>query len=149
MPSAPTQTRLNRVKYNPVTWERYRVSPHFTLGEFFRDHPGAPSDVTMWMVRHFCINILEVLRDRHGVCVVVSGYRSRARNRAVGGAPNSWHIWESHPGEMGVDVAFKSGTPDQWAATAARTVAGGIGVYTRHLHVDSRDQRTTWRVNVP
>ena len=109
-----------------------------------RDQRDAPAAAVMRMCRRFCLTVLEPLRDRYGPCVVISGHRTPARNRAVGGARWSWHVWEWHPGELGVDVTFRRGNPSLWAAAAADTPAGGIGIYRLHLHVDSRPGRVTW-----
>lgn len=142
--SETPQPRLERRRYPPRDWRAYRLTVHFTLGEFVRDQPNAPSRDTMVMCRRFALLILEPLRRRYGACVVLSGHRSPARNAAVGGAPNSWHVWEAHPGEMGADVTFARGRPSQWGEAAADGPAGGIGLYRRHIHLDSRDGRVTW-----
>lgn len=144
MPSETPQPRIERQRYPGANWRTYRLSAHFRLGELVRDQADPPSEQVMVMCRRFCVRILEPLRRRFGVCVVISGHRTAARNRQVGGAPNSWHVWERHVPEMAVDVTFQRGTPHLWAAAAAQTPAGGIGVYRAHLHVDSRRQRTTW-----
>jgi uncharacterized protein YcbK (DUF882 family) len=144
MPSSPPQARLERRKYPGTDWKRYRVTPHFRLGEFIRDQEQPPEEHVMRQVRRFCIRILEPLRDRYGPCIVISGHRTPARNRAVGGARWSWHVWEWHPGEMGVDVVFRRGNPSQWSAAAAEGPAGGIGTYRGHTHLDDRSTRTRW-----
>lgn len=144
MPSDTPQARLNRQRYPGADWRGYRLTPHFMLGELVRDQVEPPAEVVMVMCRRFCLRILEPLRHRFGRCVVISGHRTPARNRQVGGAPNSWHVWEWHVPELAVDVAFQRGTPSLWGAAAGHTPAGGIGVYARHLHVDSRKQRTRW-----
>jgi uncharacterized protein YcbK (DUF882 family) len=144
MPSQPLQSRLNRQPYPGADWRDYRLTPHFRLGEFVRDQQTAPTEEVMQLCRGFSLSVLEPLRDRYGPAVIVSGHRTPARNRQVGGAPNSWHIWEHHPGELGVDVVFQRGSPSLWAASAADTSAGGIGRYAHHLHVDSRAGRVTW-----
>jgi hypothetical protein len=140
----PHQAALERKKYPGTSWRTYRVTPHFTLGEFFTSPADQPPAATMRQVRHFARTILEPLRDRWGACVIVSGHRTPERNVAVGGARWSWHVWEWHPAEMAVDVVFERGTPARWGADAARGRAGGIGVYSGHLHLDNRPGRVRW-----
>jgi uncharacterized protein YcbK (DUF882 family) len=140
----PTQAQLEKRPYPGKDWRAYQLSPHFTLGEFLHDQVTAPADATMRMCRHFAVSILEPLRARYGACVVVSGHRTPERNAEVGGARWSWHVWEWHPGEMGVDVTFQRGQPSEWGEAAKQGRAGGIGVYSAHLHVDSRPGRVTW-----
>lgn len=148
-PSDPPQERLNRQLYPGADWRDYRLTPHFRLGELVRDQAEPPPRGVMRMCRRFCEDVLEPLRAVYGPCVVISGHRTPARNRQVGGARWSWHVWEWHPGEMGVDVVFRRGTPSLWAAAAAHGQAGGIGIYASHLHVDSRRTRTLWRSDAP
>lgn len=117
------------------------MSKHFMLGEFIRDQAEAPPARTVRMVAKFAEEVLEPLRERYGACTVVSGHRTPVRNREVGGAPHSWHVWEWHIGEMGVDVVFARATPPIWAEAAKRGPAGGIGTYRGHLHLDSGPRR--------
>jgi hypothetical protein len=144
MARSPSQAALERRRYPGTSWQRYQLSPHFRLGEFFSLPQPQPPAATMRMCRHFAVSLLEPLRDRYGACVIVSGYRTPVHNAAVGGARWSWHVWDWHPGEMGVDVAFSRGQPSEWGAAAAQGRAGGIGVYAAHLHLDSRPGRVTW-----
>jgi uncharacterized protein YcbK (DUF882 family) len=143
------QARLNRQAYPGESWRRYRVTPHFRMGEFANDQVAAPTHATMLACRQLALGTLEPLRKRFGACTIISGHRSPAHNAQVGGAARSWHVWEWHPGEIGVDVVFRRGTPAQWADAAAHTEAGGIGRYSGHLHVDSRQARTVWRSDAP
>jgi uncharacterized protein YcbK (DUF882 family) len=85
------------------------------------------------------------MRSRFGTCVVYSGSRSLARNREVGGAPASRHVYARFPLEVAADVGFVDGTPNQWSAFA-RTLAlrhdrGGVGAYSGHVHVDVGPRR--------
>jgi uncharacterized protein YcbK (DUF882 family) len=91
-----------------------------------------------------CRRYLEPLRDRYGPTRVMSGYRTRAYNARVGGAPGSFHIYG--PGRQGVaaDVVPARGTPAQWAELLERLGAPGLGVYHGHVHVDTRPSRARW-----
>src|SRR4051794_22518974 len=136
-----TSRPFRRRAYRTEDWQHYRVSAHFRLGEFIRDQTEAPPRATVDMVAHFAERVLEPLRQKFGRCIIVSGHRSPIRNREVGGAPHSWHVWEWHPGEMGVDVIFARATPPIWAEEASQGHAGGIGTYRSHVHLDSGPRR--------
>lgn len=75
-----------------------QLSPHFTLEEFTRsvahpDIPNVPSSGEIVKLRLLCDNILEQIRTNFGKPVtVLSGYRSKALNDAVGGAETSQHL---------------------------------------------------------
>jgi uncharacterized protein YcbK (DUF882 family) len=140
----PPQSRIARRKYPGKDWRDYRLTAHFTLGEFFPPDSTQPPADWMHACRQLALLVLEPLRARYGVCIVVSGYRTPARNRIVGGAPRSFHVYEWHPGTAAADVVFRNGQPRQWGEAAAHTPAGGIGTYAAHLHVDLRSERTIW-----
>lgn len=128
-------------KYRTEGWQHYKVSTHFTLGEFIRDQREAPAASEVKRIAHFAGTVLEPLRERYGRCLIVSGKRSPTRNREVGGAPRSWHVWEFHEGGLAVDVVFARATPPIWAEAASKGRAGGIGTYRAHLHLDNGPRR--------
>lgn len=84
------------------------LSPHFTVGEFFRSgtairlgidnnpdaHPGEGISTAEVLenLRALCTEVLEPLRKRVGRVIVTSGYRCQELNKAVGGAWNSQHL---------------------------------------------------------
>ncbi|EGQ12162.1 D-Ala-D-Ala carboxypeptidase family metallohydrolase [Prevotella nigrescens] len=84
------------------------LSPHFTVGEFFRSgtairlgidnnpdaHPGEGISTAEVMenLRALCTEVLEPLRRRVGRVIVTSGYRCQELNKAVGGVWNSQHL---------------------------------------------------------
>ncbi|MEW5927400.1 MAG: D-Ala-D-Ala carboxypeptidase family metallohydrolase [Gemmatimonadota bacterium] len=85
---------------------------------------------------------------------LLSTFRSREYNRAVGGAKNSQHVRF-----RAIDFSVSSGTPAQWAkrlrSYRGRRFAipgtagtfefkGGIGVYSGFVHVDTRDVVADW-----
>jgi zinc D-Ala-D-Ala carboxypeptidase len=104
------------------------LSPHFDRSEF-RDKrtgelpAGAPSRAL--------IDVLERLRSRVGRPLrIVSGYRSPATNKAVGGAPRSRHLYGD-----AADI------PSGYATTAEAAAAGAVGIGSRGrwaIHVDTR-----------
>lgn len=66
----------------------YRVSEHFTIGEF---QCSDGSDMVKYSTD--LVKKLEELRSyTGGSIVIVSGYRSEAKNKAVGGAKSSRHL---------------------------------------------------------
>lgn len=84
------------------------LSPHFTVGEFFRSgtairlgidnnpdaHPGEGISTAEVVenLRALCTEVLEPLRRRVGRVIVISGYRCQKLNKAVGGVWNSQHL---------------------------------------------------------
>ena len=84
------------------------LSPHFTVGEFFRSgtairlgidnnpdaHPGEGISTAEVVenLRALCTEVLEPLRRRVGRVIVTSGYRCQELNKAVGGVCNSQHL---------------------------------------------------------
>lgn len=137
MASRPFKAR----KYRTEGWQHYRVSTHFTLGEFVKGQSEAPRWAEVSKCIRFANDVLEPLRARYGPCTIVSGKRTPTRNREVGGAPRSWHVWEFHSGGVAVDVVFRRGTPPIWAEAANAGHAGGIGIYRAHLHLDNGPRR--------
>ena len=84
------------------------LSPHFTVGEFFRSgtairlgidnnpdaHPGEGISTAEVVenLRALCTEVHEPLRRRVGRVIVTSGYRCQELNKAVGGVWNSQHL---------------------------------------------------------
>ena len=83
------------------------------------------------------------LRDlAGGPLVVTSGYRCPAHNARVGGAKFSQHMQG-----VAADVWSKTLTPNELAELAEQVPAfanGGIGKYSRWIHVDVRNGRARW-----
>ncbi len=85
----------------------------------------------------------EALRAAVGLpLVVLSAYRTRAYNRAVGGAPNSQHLQG-----RALDLA----PPDGWSPIALLAVTQdipairGLGLYDTFVHIDVRPApRVVW-----
>ena len=90
-----------------LTFEQH-LTPHFTVGEFFRSgtairlgivnepdaHPeeGLTNEEVVENLRKLCTELLEPLRKRVGRVIITSGYRCQELNKAVGGVPHSQHL---------------------------------------------------------
>jgi hypothetical protein len=132
------------------------LTAHFKLAEFdSRDGalvPGAAeADVRSW-----CRWIGEPLRARFGAVTIHSGYRSAARNLAVGGATQSVHLLRTPLPDRGrassavavaADVTCARGAPASWALwflehrqaheQLGRRGRGGVGHYDAFVHLDT------------
>lgn len=109
------------------------LSPHFSRWEF-DSHDGARAAPTREL-----LDALERLRAIVGHPLrIVSGYRSPAHNRAVGGAARSQHLYN-----RAADI------PVLYATLAQARAAGFTGVGTRAgyaVHVDVRPGRNVgWK----
>lgn len=108
------------------------LSPHFSRREF-DSHDGARADPHPEL-----IDRLEQLRTIVGnkPLRIVSGYRSPAHNRAVGGAPRSQHLYN-----RAADI------PYGYATVAQAELAGFRGIGSKDgwaVHVDVRAKRARW-----
>src|SRR5262245_7469030 len=131
---------------------RKRLSKHFTVEEFDchngvkvqrRDYNG---------LQVMCAVYLEPMRKKYGPVKVMSGYRTKAYNRKIGGASKSFHVYTEHDGnDQACDIICKRGTPRQWHATLnwirnkKRGGRGGLGLYKTLCHIDLRDCKPDWR----
>lgn len=86
---------------------------------------------------------LELMRDKLGPLGILSGYRCKARNRAVGGAALSQHM-----NGTAADLLVPRGRQDEFVRAANAVpafLAGGIGVYPHGgVHVDRRGWVARW-----
>lgn len=103
------------------------IAPHFDRSEFACPG-GAHTPVDVGLAGR-----LEVLRGLVGSpCIVVSGYRTPEHNQAVGGAPQSLHLW-------GMAADLPAGWASQQQATQAGFTGIGLNAAGQVVHVDVRE----------
>lgn len=119
---------------------------HFSWSEFGTNRSGDLPLRYRPAVNELVDRYLTPLRRRFGRVTVHSGHRTREHNAAVGGAPNSFHIYSEHPDVAAADVSCQRGNARQWAAFLERLdrPPGGLGVYSSSIHVDTRSGRARW-----
>jgi len=118
------------------------LSPHFNSSEFACHCGCGASDVSPKL-----INLLELIRSKAGdkPITILSGRRCKARNEAVGGAPDSQHLVGK-----AADITIQGMTPiDVWGLARglhAHHLAfiGGIGLYKNFVHIDVRENVARW-----
>lgn len=126
-----------------------QLSPNFHASEFYSRHnPNPPlPPAVIPALRWLCNRVLEPMRDRFGEATITSGYRPPSHNAEVGGATNSRHMYQNHPGSPAVDVRFANGTSQEWYNMADSLLqgGGGLGIYNmRSIHIDNRPGRSRW-----
>ena len=115
---------------------------HFKISEFkCKDGTKVPE-------RYFgnlskLMNMLEEIRKACGnrKTIIISGYRTPAYNKKVGGASGSKHMEA-----LAADIAVTGLTPSLVYAIANNVVGsrGGVGRYKTFVHVDCRGYRARW-----
>lgn len=121
-----------------------QLTPNFHVREFdCRDGTKVP-EAAIPALKKWCENIGEPVRKRGGAVHVTSGYRTRSYNASVGGATNSVHIYDAHPGAVAVDHTCSGLSPSGVAAFEdPLPETGGLGRYSTFTHADNR-QRIGW-----
>jgi uncharacterized protein YcbK (DUF882 family) len=120
------------------------LTRHFRVEEFAcRDGTPVPL-FAQGQLQDLCADYLEPLRRRFGPTRVMSGYRTRSHNTAVGGAPASLHVYSRTRYGTAADVVCARGRAGDWWAFLEDLDPGGLGRYQDHVHVDNRRQRARW-----
>lgn len=82
---------------------------------------------------------LQDCRDKFGVTIINSAYRTSDYNKKIGGAPKSQHILGKAS-----DTVCKGTSPLEVAMYAEAIGMGGIGLYSSFTHIDTRDGKARW-----
>ena len=88
------------------------------------------------------VKVLQKIRSWFGKPVTInSAYRTEAHNRAVGGSPNSQHLYG-----LAADIVVQGKKPKEVARYVEAVLGsrGGIGLYKGFTHVDVRAKRARW-----
>lgn len=86
------------------------------------------------------VELLQKIRNHFNKSVkITSGFRTTTHNKKVGGTKNSYHLVG-----MASDIQVSGVHPILVAMYAEKLNAGGIGVYSNFVHVDTRDKKSRW-----
>lgn len=114
-----------------------KLSTNFKVNEF------ACSDGTDTIfIAPALVTVLQQIRDHFKAPVTInSGYRTEAKNKAVGGAAYSQHKYGT-----AADITVKGVAPKDVAAYAETILVGmgGIGIYKSFTHIDVRKTKSRW-----
>lgn len=116
--------------------EDYRLSEHFQLKEF-----ASADGADIVLVHPVLITLLEALRLELGgyPLHINSGYRTHSHNAAIGGKPQSRHLFG-----MAADLSSKHVTSREIYEVAKRVGVGGLGLYLSFCHVDVWGKDRRW-----
>lgn len=116
-----------------------KVGKHFRVREF-----ACKDGSQAVFIDDYLVSILDNLRNQAGKPVIInSGYRTPARNKAVGGAKYSYHIRG-----MAADIRIEGMTAKEIANKLNKIIPSGCGiiVYSTWVHIDTRTK--TYRKGV-
>lgn len=111
--------------------------PNFKVNEFACTDGSDPIFISVDLVK-----LLQQIRDHFKAPVTInSGYRTVTKNKAVGGATYSQHLYGT-----AADITVKGVDPQKVYAYADSLLphSGGVGLYSTFVHVDVRKTKSRW-----
>lgn len=127
------------------TIKTQQLTENFNINEFAcKDGTPVPDNLECNVI--VLAQNLQILRDELGEPLkILSGYRTPAYNKKVGGKPASQHLKAA-----AADLSCKSKTPKQVHALIEKLIAekkmkqGGLGLYPGFVHYDIRGSKARW-----
>lgn len=114
-----------------------KLSENFKVKEFACSDGTDPIFIAPELV-----DVLQKIRTHFGKAVHInSAYRTPTRNKKVGGATYSQHLYGT-----AADIKVTGVAPKKVAAYAETLMpdSGGIGIYSNFVHVDVRETKSRW-----
>ena len=117
-----------------------RIVNDINIGTCFKLRNFASPDTDEVVIFPKLLIALESLREIVGPGLfITSGYRTPEHNKAVGGAPKSYHLQG-----MAVDVIYPRIKLDKLAQAAKKVGFTGIIVHKGHVHLDIRPKEKAY-----
>lgn len=131
-----------------ASWFRSQNFRNFATHEFtqyFARAANETPDRNLWANIVPTLRVVDDLRDHFGKpCIITSSYRSPRYNAKVGGAPQSYHTRFN-----ALDIKINGVSPrkvydvlNNWRHHGR--FAGGLGLYSTFVHIDTRGRNATW-----